>query len=103
MQERAGKGREPGKTCSLWVQVKPRSNRDRIVGFNEQGFLQVHVRARPEHGEANHGCCLQLSRALGISHSCVHLEKGHASRKKRIRIQGLTRGEVEEKIRKMSG
>lgn len=103
MQERERKGRDAGNTCSVWVQVKPRSNRDRVVGFNEQGFLVVHVKARPEGGKANHGCFLQISRVLGVPRSQILLETGHTSRKKRFRIQGLTRREVEEKIRRHSG
>ncbi len=79
----------------LWVHVKPKSSSDAILGLDEKGFLQVQLKALPDRGAANRGCCQLLSRAMNLPRSRIVLEKGHVSRHKKIRIQGISRSEGE--------
>ncbi len=76
---------------SFWVHAKPRSRNNAIVGWDKDGFLEVHLKAIPERGEANRNCCRELSRALNIPPSRIILEKGHTSPHKRFRIKGLSK------------
>lgn len=75
------------KFLQLWVQ--PRASRNEIVGF-QGDFLRIRVTAPPEDGEANRLCCRLVAEALGIAPSRIEIVSGHASRKKRVRIQGGT-------------
>jgi len=79
----------------FWVHVKPKSATDAILGMDEKGFLQVQLKALPDRGAANRGCRLLLSRAMNLPQSSIILEKGHVSRHKKIRIQGVSRKEGE--------
>ena len=99
MKRERGKNRKTKEIFhDLWVQVKPWSVQDRITGFNEEGFLVIHVRALPTKGQANQSCCIQLSRALQLPRSQIFLEKGRVSRKKKFRVEGLTREEGEIRL-----
>ena len=73
----------------LWVRVKPRSREDIIVGWDKDGYLEIHLKAITQRGEANRRCRQVLSQALGIPGNRIHLEKGQTSGHKRIRIEGL--------------
>jgi len=87
-----GKRRKPppAETESrLWVRVKPRSSRNRILGWTPDGFLEVQVKAVPERGQANRACAKEIARALGVAPDRVVLEKGQTSRLKAFRVLGL--------------
>ncbi len=84
---------------SLWVQVRPRSSRESIRGWNEEGFLEVLVSAPPVGGEANRACAVQLSRAFGVPPSRVVLEKGQGAKRKKFRIEGVGRQEAEARLK----
>jgi len=86
-------------SCSLWILARPRSSREGIKGWDENGFLEILLKSPPAEGRANQECRAQLARALGLGASQIVLLKGHASRKKRILIQGLAREEVERRVR----
>ncbi len=75
----------------FWVHAKPRSQNNAIIGLDKDGFLEVHLKAIPQKGEANRNCCRELSRALNIPQSKISLEKGHTSQHKRFRIKGLSK------------
>jgi len=79
----------------LWIHVKPKATTDAILGLDDKGFLQVQLKALPDRGAANRGCRLLLSRAMNLPRSRIILEKGHVSRHKKIRIQGMSRKEGE--------
>ena len=98
-KNRSKEGADRGQPYSLWVQVRPRSSRESIRGWNNEGFLEVLVTAPPVGGEANRACSVQLSRALGVPPSRVVLEKGHGAKRKRFRIEGVGREEAEARLR----
>ena len=96
---RVKRRRAGGDSFLLWVRVKPRSNRDEVSGWGRQGFLEIHVRALPQRGEANRSCIRHLARLLDVSVSQVSLEKGHGSVHKRFRIEGLAQREGERRLK----
>jgi uncharacterized protein (TIGR00251 family) len=72
------------KILNLWVQ--PRASRNEVVGF-QGDILRIRVTAPPAEGEANRLCCRLLAEALRIAPSRIEIVSGHASRKKKVRVQ----------------
>jgi len=97
----AGRGEKSGGSgsCSLWVQARPRSGRESIGDWSEDGFLMIRLTSPPTGGRANQECRELLVRALGVSRTRVVLEKGHTARKKKFRIEGLGREQAEARLK----
>ncbi len=68
---------------SIHIKVKPGSFKDEII-LGEDGALLVKIRERPIDGAANSYLLKFLSKEWNISQSAVRLEKGSASRFKKI-------------------
>jgi uncharacterized protein YggU (UPF0235/DUF167 family) len=97
-------GRKQGEAvCILWVRVKPKSRTDAVLGWGREGFLEMQVRAVPERGEANRSCCRQLARLLDVPASCVSIEKGQSSVRKKFRVEGLAQREGERILARTLG
>jgi len=75
------------------VKVVPRAASDEIVGWLE-GALKVRVQAPPEDGRANRAVEELLAAALRLKKNAVTVERGRASARKRVAIEGLTRDEI---------
>jgi uncharacterized protein (TIGR00251 family) len=72
----------------LTVEVRPRADRDGIVGWRGT-VLRVRVAAPPADGAANEAVRTLLAERLGCARSRVEIVRGHASRTKVVRIAGL--------------
>ncbi len=81
----------------LKVRVTPGAREDAIVGWVGD-TLRVRVRAAPERGKANDAVCEVLARALGTSKRAVTVERGHASREKVLRVDGLAEEETRRRL-----
>jgi len=92
-----------GPVARVWVRVKPRSAKTRVLGWTADGFLEVQLRAIPERGEANRACRMEIARALGVAPDRVLLEKGHTSKLKRFSIRGVTEAQVRQGIARELG
>jgi uncharacterized protein (TIGR00251 family) len=83
--------------------VVPGSSRDRILGEHD-GRLRVAVSAPPERGAANRAVAALLARTLGVRRQCIELVSGATSRRKDVRVEGLSeddaRRRLEEEIRR---
>ncbi len=73
----------------LVVQVQPRASRTRVVGEHD-GRLKVQLAAPPVDGEANAALIEFLADTLECRKSAVTLLDGETSRKKRLRIEGVS-------------
>ncbi len=73
----------------LTLRVAPKSPTDAIVGWHGAA-LKIKVRAAPENGRANEAVIGLLAEALDLPRKSIVLERGHASRDKRVRITGLS-------------
>jgi uncharacterized protein (TIGR00251 family) len=82
----------------LTVKVTPNAGRNEITGWRD-GALLVKVAAPPEKGKANQELVDFLSRALGVRKSAVAVVKGLTSRNKDIIIEGMSREEIENKLK----
>lgn len=79
---------------TLAVHVVPRSARNEIVGLHGQA-LRIRVNAPPVGGAANAALLATVAEALGVSKRQVEIVSGHASRRKVLRVVGLSAAEVQ--------
>ncbi len=68
---------------SLHIKVKPGSFKDEVL-FDTEGNLVVKIREKPIDGAANEYLIKYLSKELKISKKNIVLDKGQASRFKKI-------------------
>ena len=79
----------------LEVEVQPGSKRQGILGINQwRGRLSVAVRAEAQKGKANNAALHVLSTALKIPKQNLRIVSGVTSRSKKIRIENLSRNEL---------
>ncbi|MBI1848054.1 MAG: DUF167 domain-containing protein [Candidatus Rokubacteria bacterium] len=79
------------------VRVSPRAARDEILGWHD-GVLRLRVSAPPVEGEANRAVGALLARALGLPPSSVTVERGARGRDKMVRVRGMTRRMVMDRL-----
>jgi len=82
---------------NITVQVQPNARRNEVLGF-EDGVLHLRIAAPPVKGEANRQLIDFLSRLLGVSKGSIAIEKGLASRKKVVAIEGLDRAQILKRL-----
>ena len=80
------------------VKVHPRAKRNAITG--EVGdALKLSLTAPPIEGRANEACIEFLAKLLKLPRSSVTIASGHSSRRKVIRVVGLSTEEIRRRIR----
>ena len=77
----------------LTVYVQPKASRTEFVGVHN-GALKFRVAAPPVEGEANDELRRYLARQLGVPLSSAVIESGAGSRRKRIRLRGVSAQQV---------
>ena len=80
--------------ADLRIRLTPRAARDEVGPVREDGVLIVRVRAPPVDGKANAAVCRLLARRVGVAPSAVSVVRGHASRDKVVRLEGVTEDEL---------
>ena len=73
----------------LQVHVVPGAKIDRVVG-EHAGAMKIKLRAPAVEGKANAALISFLAEQLKLPRHSIVLERGHRSRNKVIRINGLT-------------
>ena len=81
----------------LTVKVAPGARRNEIAGWMGD-VLKLRVSAPPEKGRANGAVTALLARTFSTSKDRIVIVAGAGSRRKRIRIEGLTPEEVRARI-----
>lgn len=81
----------------IQVKVIPNAPRNQIEQFVE-GVLRVRIKSAPEKGKANEDLVAFLSEKLNIPRSWIQIVSGHTARLKRVKIEGLSLAEIEEKV-----
>ncbi len=89
---------ETEEGVSFAVRIVPRSSRNEIAGIQDDA-LKIKLTAPPVEGRANEACVKYLSRVLGVAGSCVTITAGLKSKNKRLFVAGITRAELESRIR----
>jgi uncharacterized protein (TIGR00251 family) len=83
--------------CELLVRVIPRASRNAIAG-ERSGRLSVRLAAPPVEGAANAALVELLAGVLGVPRRQVTIVAGTTSREKRVRVSGLSAGDVVARI-----
>lgn len=73
----------------LLVLVQPRASRTKVV-CEHDGRLKIALMAPPIDGAANAALIEFLSETLGVRKSAVTIAEGASSRRKRVRVEGVT-------------
>lgn len=83
---------------SFAVKVHPRAKKNAIVG--ELGdALKIALTAPPIEGRANEACVEFFANLLKVPRSSVTIASGESSRRKVIRVAGLSAGELRKRLR----
>ena len=82
----------------LRVHVVPDAKIDSIIG-EHGGAIKIKLRAPAVEGKANAALIRFLAEQLGLPRQSIALERGHRSRDKLIRIDGLATEDLRTRIR----
>jgi uncharacterized protein (TIGR00251 family) len=76
------------------VLVQPRASRAKLGPIHD-GRLKVAVTSPPVDGEANAAVIELVAKSLGVAKSAVEVVAGATSRRKTIRVAGVSRAAIE--------
>jgi uncharacterized protein len=80
------------------IKVQPRAKRNEVVG--ELGdALKLALTAPPVEGQANQACISFLAELLKVPRSSITIASGQNSRRKLIRIAGITAEQFRARLR----
>ncbi len=68
------------------VKVIPKSSRNEVVGYLDDGTLKVKVAAAPEKGKANAELCSFLAKHFHVPARNVSVVSGEKSHRKLVRV-----------------
>jgi uncharacterized protein (TIGR00251 family) len=91
-----------GGGAALDLIVTPRAAANAVGPF-VNGVLRVRVTRPPADGEANRAVVRLVAEALRIAPSQIVLLAGQSSRRKRVRIAGLSPDELARRLADASG
>jgi len=80
------------------VKVHPRARQNAITGQLGDA-IKLSLTAPPIEGRANEACIEFLANLLKLPRSSVTIASGHSSRRKVIRVVGLSTEEIRRRIR----
>jgi uncharacterized protein (TIGR00251 family) len=86
--------REHDGAVTFDVLVQPRASRAKLGPIHD-GRLKVAVTSPPVDGEANAAVIELVAKSLGVAKSAVEVIAGASSRRKTIRVAGVSRAAVE--------
>ncbi len=76
----------------LDIRVQPKAGRNSVEVDGDR--VVVRVTAAPDGGKANDAVVALLAKRLKVAKGRVRIVRGHKGRDKRLRIEGMTAGEV---------
>jgi uncharacterized protein (TIGR00251 family) len=88
---------EVNGSATFAVRVVPRASRNQIVGV-EGGALKIKLIAPPVEGAANAALIEFVAEWLGVRRSAVSLVSGDKARNKLVKVNGLTREAILERL-----
>ncbi len=89
--------RDTPSGATFAVKVHPRAKKNAITGEVGEA-LQLALNAPPVEGRANQACIEFLAEVLNVPRSSVTIAAGASSRRKVIRVRGLSAAQVEAKL-----
>ncbi len=88
---------EANGSVTFAARIVPRSSRNQIVGV-EGGALRIKLTAPPVEGAANAALIEFVAEWLAVRRSAVSIVSGNRARNKLVRVMGVTREYVYERI-----
>jgi len=79
------------------IKVHPRARKNAITG-ELGGALKLSLTAPPVEGRANEACIEFLANLLKVPRSSVTIASGQSSRRKVIRVSGVSTDEVQTRL-----
>ena len=79
------------------IRVHPRARKNAVTG-KIGDTLKISVTAPPIDGKANQACIDFLAKVLSVSRSSVTIASGQSTRRKVIRVIGLSAEEIRRRI-----
>ena len=76
------------------VKVVPRASRSELAG-EQDGALRVRIAAPPINGAANEELKRLLAKMLDVKRGSVTIVSGHATRTKKIAVEGISAKELQ--------
>ncbi len=83
--------------ASFTVMVHPRARKNALTGKIGDA-LKLSLTAPPVEGRANEACIEFLANLLNLPRSSITIASGQSSRRKVIRVSGLSAGEVQKRL-----
>jgi hypothetical protein len=74
--------------ADLAVRLQPRAKRDEVVGMRGDQVV-IRVKSPPVDGKANAALETFLAKRAGVPKSAVSVVRGHTSRDKLVRVEGV--------------
>ena len=90
--------RETSKGLSFAVRVVPGASKNEAAGVQDDA-LKIRLTAPAVEGKANRACVEFLAGLLGVRRSALAIAAGEKSRKKTVTVRGITRGDVEARLK----
>lgn len=91
-----------GDDLRLEVLVSPRSARNRIMGVHDER-LKIQLAATPVDGKANDALIRFVAETVGIARAQIEIVGGLSSKRKVLRLVGVTAQRVVLKLSPLSG
>ncbi|MFZ3073295.1 MAG: DUF167 domain-containing protein [Thermodesulfobacteriota bacterium] len=85
---------QKGDSLYLKIYVQPGASKSSVSGEHD-GYLKIRISSPPVEGKANEALVLFLSETLGVRKSRIEISEGLKSRKKLLRISGVTIKDLE--------
>ena len=80
-------------SASIGIYVQPRASKSEISGMYD-GMVRIRLAAPPVNGAANAALVAFIAERLDIAKSRVRVISGLASRRKVVRVEGMTEATV---------
>ncbi|MBA3818832.1 MAG: DUF167 domain-containing protein [Deltaproteobacteria bacterium] len=77
------------------VLVQPGASREQIGPLHD-GRIKIAVTSPPVDGEANAAVIELVADALGVAKAAVQVVSGQSSRRKTLKVTGVTTAQIEE-------
>lgn len=87
--------RERDGGIELDVLAQPRASKNRLGPLHDRR-LKIAVTAPPVDGAANAAVAEVIADALGVSKSRVAVIRGHSSKRKTLRVEGVSAAAIRE-------
>jgi uncharacterized protein YggU (UPF0235/DUF167 family) len=84
-------------SAELSVRLTPRSAREDLIARSD-GTFAGRVVAPPVDGRANEALCRLVAKRAGVPPSRVAVVRGHKSREKVVRVEGLDEAELRRRL-----